>query len=222
MKIGLFFQAGNFIGPEYFHALKGFDVTPVRMGVMSHESQGREIDRTGGLWNPKPIEGVLDFSEWGGDAIRNLAQFDYCINGGVGMKISGDILRAPKGGWINVHPGLLPAFRGSSCPEWAILTGSGVYATAHMMDEGLDTGPIICTERYSIDPEWNYYQFRANLYPHCARVLLRALTKISQAHATLFPATPQVGFGVTWPKMPNQILERVKREFFPFHPSVIA
>lgn len=219
MRIGLFFQGGNFIGPEYFRALRttAHEIVPVVMGVMSYESRGREIDRTGGLWNPNPIMEAVDFSEWGGDAIRELAQFDYAVNGGVGFKITGDILRAPKRGWINVHPGLLPAFRGSSCPEWAVLVGENVYATAHMMDEGLDTGPIICSERYSFDPEWNYHQFRANLYPHCANVLLRALKLLEGGKAPV----EQVGFGVTWPKMPDQILERVKRQFFPFHPSIM-
>ena len=215
MRIALFFQAGNFVGPEYFHALKGagFDVTPVHMGVMSNESRGREIDRTGGLWNPKPIDYAEDFSEWGGDAIRRLSEFDYAVNGGVGVKLSDDILKATKKGWINVHPGRLPAFRGSSCPEWAVLVGDAVYATAHIMDRGLDTGPVICGVRYDVDPAWNYFQFRANLYPHCARVLVRALEMPSPVM--------QQGFAVTWPQMPPQILERVKRQFFPFHPGVM-
>ena len=219
MKLGLFFQAGNFIGPEYYSSLRyDYDVTAVYMGVMSHESRGREIDRTGGFWNPEPIENALDFSEWGGDAIRELSKFDYCINGGVGVKITGDVLRAPKKGWINIHPGMLPAFRGSSCPEWAILVGDNVYATAHMMDEGLDTGPVICAERYITDPGWNYHQFRAMLYPDCALVLTQALRRLEAGQEPV----PQRGFGVTWPPMPSQILERVKREFFPFHPKVLA
>src|SRR3990167_5823451 len=201
MRIGLFFQAGNFIGPEYFHALKGagFDVTPVHMGVMSHESRGRELDRTGGLWNPKPIDYAEDFSEWGGDAIRKLSEFDFAVNGGVGLKLADNLLRAPRRGWINVHPGSLPAFRGSSCPEWAILVGDSVYATAHMMDGGLDTGSIIYTERYAVDPAWNYYQFRANLYRHCASVLLKSFWMLPTS-------VPQSGFTVTWPQMPPQIL----------------
>src|SRR3990167_1628058 len=143
MRIGLFFQAGNFIGPEYFHALKGagFDVTPVHMGVMSHESRGRELDRTGGLWNPKPIDYAEDFSELGGDAI---------------------------------------------------------YATAHIMDRGLDTGPVIYAERYFIDPVWNYYQFRTNLYRHCALVLAISLNSLERG----VPFIQQTGFAVTWPQMP--------------------
>lgn len=219
MRIGLFHQAGNFVGGEYYRALKTteHEIAPVVMGTMSHESRGRELDRTSGLWSPKPIAYSVDFTEWGGDAIRRLAEFDYAVNGGVGVKITGDILAAPKRGWINVHPGLLPAFRGSSCPEWAVLVGESVYCTAHMMDEGLDTGPIICTERYRVHPEWNYHQFRANLYPHCANVLLQALKHLEANKAPV----PQHGFGVTWPKMPDQILERVKRQFFPHHPMAI-
>ena len=209
MRIGLFFQAGNFVGREYFRVLKnrGYDVTPITMGVMSNESKGREMDRTGGLWTPPPVESSVDFTEWGESYIQAMARFDVCVNGGVGMRITDSILRAPVKGWINIHPGRLPAFRGSSCPEWAYLLVDEVYATAHFMDGGIDTGPVICTERYPIDPAWDYQRFRANLYPFCATVLIKALTLINQ------PPTPQVGFGTTWPRMPEQILDLVKRKF---------
>ena len=45
---------------------------------------------------------------------------------------------------INVHKGILPFFRGSSSTHWAMLISEQVYgATAHFMDKGIDTGPII-------------------------------------------------------------------------------
>lgn len=209
MRIGLFFQANNLIGPEYFRVLKtyGHDVTPITMGVMSNESRGREIDRTGGLWNPRPIEAAIDFTQWGESYIQEIAKFDVAVNGGIGIKLSDSMLRAPVRGWVNVHPGRLPLYRGSSCPEWAYLLGDEVCATAHFMDGGIDTGPVIYSLRYNIDPEWDYYKFRANLYPFCATVLAMALTVIH------LPPTPQVGFGTTWPRMPDQVLDRVKRRF---------
>lgn len=217
MKIALMHQAGNFIGPEYYHALKDFDVTPITMGVMSNESRGRELDRTGGLWKPEPIPCVLDFTDFEDRAVRELSRYDYAVNGGVGGKLTPDILVAPKNGWINVHPGKLPAFRGSSCPEWAVLVGEDVYATAHIMNQGLDTGPIILSERYDINPDWSYREFRANLYKHCASVLVKALKSVNTRGVL-----PQVGFGVTWPPMPPQILDRVKRRFSPYLPGVLA
>jgi methionyl-tRNA formyltransferase len=50
----------------------------------------------------------------------------------------------PRFGALNVHPSLLPALRGPEPEFWALRLGlreTGV--TVHLMDEGLDTGPIL-------------------------------------------------------------------------------
>jgi phosphoribosylglycinamide formyltransferase-1 len=45
---------------------------------------------------------------------------------------------------INVHPSLLPAFPGVCAVEQAVAYGVTVYGiTVHLVDEGVDTGPII-------------------------------------------------------------------------------
>jgi phosphoribosylglycinamide formyltransferase-1 len=46
---------------------------------------------------------------------------------------------------LNIHPALLPAFPGLHAPEQALEAGVRVSgATVHLVDEGTDTGPIIC------------------------------------------------------------------------------
>lgn len=55
---------------------------------------------------------------------------------------------------LNIHPSLLPAFPGMYAQRQAIEAGvrwSG--ATAHFVDSGLDTGPIILQEPVPVDPE---------------------------------------------------------------------
>jgi phosphoribosylglycinamide formyltransferase 1 len=52
---------------------------------------------------------------------------------------------------VNVHPSLLPAFPGAHAVEDQLAAGvaeSG--ATVHLVDEGLDTGPILAQERVPI------------------------------------------------------------------------
>lgn len=220
MKIGLVFQERNFIGPEYYRFLTaaGYELIPIRWGTMSHFSVGWEKERTGGLWTAKMIPEVpQDVSEWGGNLIGGFSEYDVLINGGVGRKLGKEILNAPRWGWVNVHPGSLPDFRGSSCPEWAKLLGKPVVCTAHKMVEELDAGPVIHASEYVHPPEYNYHQFRAHLYPHCAVVLMQALNKIEKGESP----TPQTEGGATWPPMPREVIEIVKRRFFPFHPGVM-
>ncbi|MCS7071256.1 MAG: hypothetical protein NZM00_07105, partial [Anaerolinea sp.] len=46
-------------------------------------------------------------------------------------------------GVVNLHPALLPFNRGWHTPTWALLEGTPIGATLHLMDEGIDTGDII-------------------------------------------------------------------------------
>ena len=64
------------------------------------------------------------------------------------------ILNLPKYGCINVHASLLPKYRGAAPIQWAVIDGceySGV--TTMQMNEGLDTGDILLTEKVKLDPK---------------------------------------------------------------------
>jgi methionyl-tRNA formyltransferase len=64
------------------------------------------------------------------------------------------ILRLPALAPVNLHFSLLPALRGASPVQTALLAGlerTGV--TTMLMDEGLDTGPVILQREVTIEPE---------------------------------------------------------------------
>jgi methionyl-tRNA formyltransferase len=68
-----------------------------------------------------------------------------------GQLIPKDILSLPKFGCVNVHGSLLPKYRGASCLQAPIINGdkySGI--TIMLMDEGLDTGPILNQQRIKL------------------------------------------------------------------------
>lgn len=55
-----------------------------------------------------------------------------------------EIFSKPKLGSINLHPSLLPSYRGRASLNWAMINGEkDVGLTAHFIDEGVDTGDII-------------------------------------------------------------------------------
>ena len=61
------------------------------------------------------------------------------------------ILETPEHGCLNVHASLLPNYRGAAPIAWAILRGderTGI--TTMLMDEGLDTGPILLQQETDI------------------------------------------------------------------------
>ena len=54
---------------------------------------------------------------------------------------------------VNVHPSLLPQFPGAHALEDALAAGVEVTGvTVHLVDEGLDTGPILAQEEVPVDP----------------------------------------------------------------------
>jgi len=69
---------------------------------------------------------------------------DIIVVASYGKIIPDEIINFPKHGALNIHPSLLPKYRGPSPVQTALLNGdqtSGV--TIMLLDSGIDTGPII-------------------------------------------------------------------------------
>ena len=64
-----------------------------------------------------------------------------------------NILNVPKVGTLNLHPGLLPYYRGIDCSKWAILNKDydKLGSSLHWVNKGVDTGNIISTFKYDLD-----------------------------------------------------------------------
>jgi methionyl-tRNA formyltransferase len=80
------------------------------------------------------------------DVVEQLRQFaaDAFVVAAFGLILRPETLSIPSRGCLNVHLSLLPALRGAAPAEWAIINGSDeTGVTIMMMDEGLDTGPIL-------------------------------------------------------------------------------
>ena len=69
---------------------------------------------------------------------------DACPVVAYGALLPGDLLAIPQHGWINLHFSLLPAWRGAAPVQHAIAHGDEVTgATTFVIDEGMDTGPVL-------------------------------------------------------------------------------
>jgi len=62
-------------------------------------------------------------------------------------------LAVPARGWVNLHFSLLPAWRGAAPVQHAIMAGDEITgATTFLLEEGLDTGPVLGVVTDSISP----------------------------------------------------------------------
>ncbi len=77
---------------------------------------------------------------------------------------------------LNVHPSLVPRWRGAAPIERALMAGDGkTGVTIMQVTEGLDSGPIALAEDVAIDPEDDYASLAAKLADLSGELLVRAL-----------------------------------------------
>ncbi len=89
-------------------------------------------------------------------------------------------VRAFPGRILNIHPALLPAFAGLEAQRQALEHGVKVTgATVHLVDEGLDSGPILVQEAVPVLPgdtvetlSERILQAEHRIYPRAVRLLL--------------------------------------------------
>lgn len=88
------------------------------------------------------------------DVLDAIAQYeiDWLFIVGWSQIAGADTLRAPSQGCLGIHPTLLPVGRGRAPIPWAIIKGldeTGV--TLFVLDDGVDTGPIVAQERLPLE-----------------------------------------------------------------------
>ena len=98
------------------------------------------------------------------------------------------ILDIPRLGCLNVHPSLLPANRGPDPLFWTFHEGSReTGVTIHLMDEGLDTGPIVAQERLAVSDGITYGQLEAECAALGGKLLSRSVWRLYHHSAVLTP-----------------------------------
>lgn len=79
---------------------------------------------------------------------------DVMVVAAYGMLLPSAVLRIPRLGCINIHPSLLPRWRGAAPIQRTIFAGDkNTGVTIMQMDEGLDTGPMLLQKTYSLDAD---------------------------------------------------------------------
>lgn len=124
-----------------------------------------------------------------GSAVASLAPFEAAVVVAFGMIIPRDVLVVPAHGFVNVHFSLLPRWRGAAPVERAILAGDATTGVSIMvMDEGLDTGPVIGAESIGIGPDEGAGELTGRLARLGAELLVRLLPKYVRG---VLPPEPQ-------------------------------
>lgn len=114
---------------------------------------------------------------------------DMIIVAAYGKILPRYILDYPKFGCINAHASLLPKYRGAAPIQRAIMDGESESGVCSMyMEDGIDTGDVIFTEKVEILPDDDYSALHDKLAKAATNVILRT---VGEASRGILPRTKQ-------------------------------
>lgn len=108
---------------------------------------------------------------------------DLFVLSSYGHILSNVLLDVPKLGGINIHPSLLPKYRGAAPIQRAIMLGekkTGI--TVFFMDEKIDHGDIIFQRELNIEPDDNYGSLLLKLSSLGAEIIVEVLKSLESGN----------------------------------------
>lgn len=131
--------------------LAGADFMPSLVVTAPDKPQGRGMHTI-----PSPVKtwatdhgiNIVQPEKIDADVIRSLSEdvWDVFIVAAYGFILPKALLEIPKRGVLNVHPSLLPKWRGSSPIQSSILHDEATGVSIMLLDEKMDHGPILAQE----------------------------------------------------------------------------
>lgn len=144
-----------------------------------------------------------EFSAFGADAAVVVAY---------GLLLPQEILEGTKLGCFNIHPSLLPRWRGAAPIQRTIMAGDKETAVCVIkMDKGLDSGDIVAKQDYQIFGKETYAELEKKFSEIGAEILTKALkgnlhgTKQEQAGLTYAKKIEKSECEINWTKSAEEI-----------------
>ena len=108
---------------------------------------------------------------------------DLCVVAHFEKLIKSPILTIPRLGFINLHPSLLPFYRGMAPQHWPIINGekeTGV--SVHYVDSGVDTGDVIIQECITIEKDMYVSDLQNKWTKIYSHIVLHAIDRILKGY----------------------------------------
>lgn len=167
------------------------------VAVASDQPSARALQRADDAGVPSR---VFLRSDHGERAARDAAIADWLAERGVELVVLAGYMAILDAGFVarfpdsilNVHPALLPAFPGIRAVEQAFDHGVKVFGvTVHLVDEGVDTGPIVLQRAIELPEARTAAEVRERLRPIEHALLPHAVTLMAAGRLRRDPDHPR-------------------------------
>ena len=167
------------------------------VAVASDQSSARALQRAAAAGVPAR---VFLRSDYGERAARDAAIADWLVGEGVELVVLAGYMAILDASFVarfrdrivNVHPSLLPAFPGVRAIEQALDHGVKVFGvTVHLVDEGVDTGPIVLQRAIELPDARGLAEVHERLRPLEHDLLPRAVALLAAGRVRRDPDHPR-------------------------------
>lgn len=190
------------------------------MKLIPCEVKEYAVEKNIKVYQPEKLRGNKEIV----DILKDINPDVICVVA-YGKIIPKEILEIPKYGCVNVHPSLLPQYRGSAPIQWAILNGDKETGVTTMyLDEGMDSGDIILQTKTKINKDETSGELWNRLSKIGADLLIKTLEKIEDKTAprikqegefTLAPMLEKSQAKIDWENKTAQEIKNLVRGLNP-------
>ncbi|OFW55951.1 MAG: methionyl-tRNA formyltransferase [Actinobacteria bacterium RBG_19FT_COMBO_54_7] len=191
------FMGSGFFAFQLFELLhdKGFEIQTVVTRPDRPSGRGLHYEAT-----PVKVAAgergipVLEYGDLKGEEklepLRSLVP-DFILVADFGLILPEEVLGIPVKGCINVHPSLLPRYRGSAPMQRALMDGAeATGVTLILMDKGMDTGPIVSQTELKMSVDENLATLCDELAHLAAEMVMEALPRFASGEIAPMPQDP--------------------------------
>ncbi len=172
------------------------------------------------VWQPRRVKKHQETR----DRLRNCAA-DAFVVVAYGQILSREILEMPRLGCVNGHGSILPKYRGAAPIQWSLVNGEPETGmTTMLMDEGMDTGPMLLKSTLKIDLLENFGQLASRMAISGADAIAETLLKLNagelepksqdDSEATYAPPISKEDYRLDWTKSAIDLHNQI-RGFYP-------
>ena len=167
----------TFFGTDLFAVtvldeLKNAAWLPQAVVTTPDQPRGRHL-----ILTPSPVKIWAEKNQIPSSSTLPPSPFSLFIVASYGQILSPEILALPQFGTLNIHPSLLPKYRGPSPLQTAILNGDQETGVSIMLvDEKMDHGPILGARRVELGA-WSFLELRDKLAKMGAGLLIEIVPK---------------------------------------------
>lgn len=164
-----------------------------------------------------PVEHIENINSHEGSQMLNAAEPNAIV---VATRriISKGTLDRVSAGFINIHDGIVPKYRGLFGAYWAMVAGERDHcgATVHFIDQGLDTGPIIAQSNIidRLTARDNFTTYPIHQFASALPLLNKALLDMAQDRLSTVERSLEIGkiryIPTIWAYLANRIGKGIK------------